>query len=261
MSEAKKRPPYARYAFKNPYNFALLGGFASAALLTGNWWLGVVGAAGEALWMLFAPDSKLMRKLAWDKQFSEEQNLERARALAEKLRALPPAAAARCQALVLKQGAIQGLARDNPALGAEMLAQELTKLDDLVAAFIELASTCERYDVYLRSADVDGLERDLRRYRAAVEDRSGAPETRSLARKNLAVLEKRREKYAEIRRDLATATAQLDLIENTFRLLADQIVTMRSPQELGGQLDELMDGVEAIQQTTRETDRLLQSAT
>ncbi len=34
---------------------------------------------------------------------------------------------------------------------------------------------------------------------------------------------------------------------------------MRSPNELSGQLDELLDGVEAVQQTTRETDRLLQA--
>ena len=36
---------------------------------------------------------------------------------------------------------------------------------------------------------------------------------------------------------------QLDLIENSFQLIADQIVTMQSPHELTGQLDELLDGV------------------
>ncbi len=44
-----------------------------------------------------------------------------------------------------------------------------------------------------------------------------------------------------------------------FRLLADQIVTMRSPQELCGQLDELLDGVEAVRQTSRQTEKLLQA--
>ena len=58
---------------------------------------------------------------------------------------------------------------------------------------------------------------------------------------------------------ISQARGQLELIENTFRLLADQIVTMRSPTELSGQLDELLDGVEAVRQTTRETDRLLQA--
>ena len=30
-SDDKPRPPYAQYAFKNPYNYAVMGGFASAA--------------------------------------------------------------------------------------------------------------------------------------------------------------------------------------------------------------------------------------
>ena len=77
--------------------------------------------------------------------------------------------------------------------------------------------------------------------------------------KNLAILTQRREKIAEIRRFITKAHGQMDLIENTFRLLADQIVTMRSPQELGGQLDELIGGVEAVRTTARETEAFFQA--
>jgi hypothetical protein len=48
-------------------------------------------------------------------------------------------------------------------------------------------------------------------------------------------------------------------MENTFRLLGDEIVTMQSPSELGTRLDELREGVEAVRQTTRETERFLQA--
>ena len=125
-------------------------------------------------------------------------------------------------------------------------------------AFLELSVTCARYQDYLGSVDVDEIERDLRRYHQIID--KGEGDKRALAQKNIAVLEKRKEKYAEIRGYLSSARGQLELIENTFRLLADQIVTMRSPTELSGQLDELLDGVEAVRQTTRETDKLLQPA-
>ena len=59
----------------------------------------------------------------------------------------------------------------------------------------------------------------------------------------------------EIRRYLDVARGQLDLIENSFQLIADQIVTMQSPQELSGQLNELLDGVESIRQTAVDTER------
>jgi hypothetical protein len=256
-SDEKPRPPYAKYAFKNPYNYAVMGGFASAALMTGNWWLGLAGAGAEALWMLFAPDSRLLRKLWFDKRHQQDADAARKAELDAKFKLLPEPDAMRCLALREKQEQINKLANENPAFTIDLLSGELTKLDDLVRAFLELSVTCARYQDYLGSVDVDEIERDLRRYHQIVD--KGEGDKRNLAQKNIAVLEKRKDKYAEIRGYLSSARGQLELIENTFRLLADQIVTMRSPQELSGQLDELLDGVEAVRQTTRETDRLLQA--
>jgi hypothetical protein len=255
--EEKKRPPYAKYAFRNPYNLAILGGLMSTAALTGNWWLGLVGAGWEALWMLFAPDSKLLRKVWFDKIFAAEQDAAKRRELDAKFKLLPETDAMRCLALREKQEQIMKLATENPSFTVDLLSGELQKLDDLVRAFVELSVTCARYQDYLQSVDLDEIERDLRRYQQITERSDG--ERRQLAQKNLAVLQKRKEKYAEIRGYLSSARGQLELIENTFRLLADQIVTMTSPRELGGQLDELLDGVEAVRQTTRETDKLLQT--
>src|SRR6267142_2686730 len=143
-SDEKPRPPYARYAFKNPYNYAIMGGFASAAVLTGNWWLGLAGAGIEAIWMLFAPDSRLLRKLWWDKQHAEDEDTRKRAELDAKFKLLPESDAMRC-------------------------------LD------------------YLQSVDVDEIERDLRRYHQILD--RGEADKRNLAQKNIAVLEKRKEKY------------------------------------------------------------------
>ena len=258
-SDDKPRPPYAKYAFKNPYNYAVMGGFASAALLTGNWWLGLAGAGVEALWMLFAPDSRLLRKLWFDKRHAgrSERRAQQAE-LDAKFKLLPEPDAMRCLALREKQEQINKLAHGESVVHRSICCRgELQKLDDLVRAFLELSVTCARYQDYLGSVDVDEIERDLRRYHQILD--KGEGDKRTLAQKNIAVLEKRKEKYAEIRSYLSSARGQLELIENTFRLLADQIVTMRSPTELSGQLDDLLDGVEAVRQTTRETDKLLQA--
>jgi len=71
------------------------------------------------------------------------------------------------------------------------------------------------------------------------------------------VIQKRVERVHEITRYLGVARAQLDLIENSFQLIADQIVTMQSPNELSGQLDDLLDGVDSIRQTALDTEKLL----
>ena len=109
------------------------------------------------------------------------------------------------------------------------------------------------------------LESDRRRWEAIVKKQDSVQDTvqskrnseTDIARKNLAVIMKRFDKMKEIHHYLTLARGQLDLIENSFQLIADQIVTMQSPQELTGQLDELLDGVESIKQTAADTERLL----
>jgi hypothetical protein len=251
------KPPYAKYAFANPYNLATLGGLGAAALLTGNWWLGLLAAGFEVLWMVFAPDSRLLRRLWFDKRHATETAAAREAELAAKLAILPPAEADRCRALVAKHASINALARENPALTADLLGPDLQKLGDLVRAFTDLSITCARYREYLRTIDATAIERDRARYQEAVKQ-SKDPEKRALMQKNLSVLAQRQDKYEEIRGYLFSATGQLDLIENTFQLLADQIVTRRSPLELTGQLDDLINGVETAKTTAREAERMLQ---
>ena len=67
--------------------------------------------------------------------------------------------------------------------------------------------------------------------------------------KNAAVLEKRLATIQDIQNFLARARGQMNLIENTVRLLRDQALTMTSPGQLTEQLDDLLTGVEAVQQT------------
>jgi len=239
----------------NAYNLSLLGGVLTVATATQNWWLAGVGACLEGLWMLFAPDSTVLQKTWFDKYHQSELQAARAADIEAKLKALSQQEAARCNALQSTRDQILNLARDNPALTQDLLGRELAKLDELVTSFVDLEYTCLRYSIYLSSVDTQQIERDAARYEQFIQ--SGAEEGRAVAQKNLAVLKMRRDKYAEIARDMRLAHGQLNLIENTFRLLADQIVTMRSPAELGGQLDDLIDGVESIRQTARETEHFM----
>jgi hypothetical protein len=255
VSSQDPKPPYSKYAFLNAYNLSVLGGAFTFAAATQNWWVAAVGAGIEGLWMLFAPDSRLLQKLWFDKYHQTVLDEKREAELNAKLAALPPQELHRCRALR------QLLASDNPAFTQDLLKQELGKLDQLVLSFVELASTCTRYAQYLRSVDVNQIESESSRFEriiAANDEAAGEErEKRALAQKNLAVLGKRRDKYAEIASSLSVSRGQLDLIENTFKLLADQIVTMRTSSELAGQLDELIDGVESIRQTARETEKFM----
>ncbi|HZB44678.1 MAG TPA: hypothetical protein VE360_05520 [Pyrinomonadaceae bacterium] len=251
------RRPYVKAAFANPYNLSLFLGALTAAGITNSPFLGVMTVCLEALWMVFAPGSKLLQKALWDPQFDKEERERERAALAARVQALAEHDRLRVEELIARQREINALAAQNPSFTGELLRSELGKTDRLVEAFIDMAVTCARYEYYLGSVDLSEMERDRQRWERVVQKGAKGGGEANIARKNLAVILKRLEKMKEIQQYLSVARGQLDLIENSFQLIADQIVTMQSPQELTGQLDELLDGVESIKQTAADTERLL----
>ena len=256
---------YLKAAFANPYNLSLLVGGLAASVLTLNPLLAIITVGLEVLWVVNAPGSKKLQEWLWDPSFDAQQQAQDQAARATRLESLDESDRERVVSLFARQQEINGLAAQNPSFTGELLRTELTKTDRLVEAFIDMAITCGRYDAYLNSIDLSELERDRRRWEAIVNrEDTGQKTVQSkrnseidIARKNLAVIMKRFDKMKEIHHYLTLARGQLDLIENSFQLIADQIVTMQSPQELTGQLDELLDGVESIKQTAADTERML----
>ena len=74
-----------------------------------------------------------------------------------------PPIAERVDDLVARQADIHRLAAQNPSFTGDLLRTELTKTERLVDAFIDMAVTSARYDAYLQSVDVGGLDDDRAR--------------------------------------------------------------------------------------------------
>lgn len=252
-----EKRPYLKFAFANPYNLSLLGGALLAAGVTLNPFLAAIALGAEALWLLYAPDSTRLRMLLWDPRFDTLRRALEAEERSKRMANLSARDRERVGLLIEKQQQINSLAERNPSFTGELLKTELTKTGRLVDAFIEMAITCGRYEEYLDSIDLGGLERDRARWEREVRSgTNGDPQT-EVAKKNFAIILKRIDKMREIQSYLKTARSQLDLMENSFQLIADQIVTMQSPQELSGQLDELLVGVESIRETAIDTEKFL----
>lgn len=252
-----ERKPYLWMAFANPYNLSMLAGSVSIAAIIQEPLLALAALSAEALWLVFGPGSRLLQRYLWDPALERERRALEAKARENLLAALNPPERHRVEDLVARQEQIRSLASLNPSFTGDLLRDELQKTNRLVDAFLELALSCLRYEQYLDSIDVSELDRDRVRYSETV--RVGSPDDpqTEIARKNLEIVDKRLDRMEEIRRYLNVARGQLDLIENSFQLIADQIITMQSPRELSGQLDELLDGVEAIRETARDTERIL----
>jgi hypothetical protein len=250
-------PPYFKFAFANPYNLSLIVGGLATAVVVMNPIVAIVTAAAEALWLLHAPDSRLLRKLVWDPKFASMLEEARNQERANKIASLDREETTRVRLLISKNYEITKLAASNPTFTGDLLRSELAKASALVDSFIDMSVACHRYEDYLSHLDVKNLERDRQMWTTRIsQGAAGDPQT-EIAKKNLAVIVKRIDKLREIKNYTSVARGELDLIDNTFQLIADQILTMQSPHELSGQLDELLSGVEAVRETAIDTESLM----
>jgi hypothetical protein len=254
-----EKRPYLKFAFSNPYNLSLFTGALAAAGLTLNPLLALTAIGLEALWLLYAPDSKRLRHLLWDPRFEQVREALQQQDRESRMQVLGENDRTRVTELISRQRQIRLLANSNPSFTGELLRAELVKTDRLVDAFIDMATNTARYEQYLGSVDLNALSRERTRWEVNCKSGKEGDAEVDVARKNLAIVLKRIDKLQEIKRYMAVARGQLDLIDNSFQLIADQIVTMQSPQQLSGQLDELLDGVESIRQTAVDTERILNS--
>ncbi len=246
------RPNYLKAAFANVYNLGLLGGALVASAMTGDWVIGAAAVGAEAIWLILGPDFKLFRRAVDKAERAEKEKADRAR-VAKLMEALPEREWQRAHALDELKREIERDMQTNPSFQAILLQSELDKLSQLHQSFVQLASACTRAESYLMAVDLKDLQRQMQAQKS-VEERMLDPAVREIARKNQHVLEKRLETIEEIQKFLARARGQMNLIENTVRLLRDQVLTMTSPDQLGEQLDDLLTGVSAIQASTKDNE-------
>jgi len=248
-------PPYGRYAFLNPYNLSMFLGATALGLLTGHHWIVVLACAAELIWMIFAPDSKLLRRLWFDRTFARAERAYNEERCRKKVAELAPNDRSRLAFLAEQQGLIERLAKDNPSLTVDLLHDELAKLDALLEDFVDLAINAGRAEKHAQTFDFTAMRRSWHVYEQTASLYPIGDARRVVAEKNLSVLRKRRARYDDLCRSIQVARGQMELIEQTFRLLADEIVTMASPRELGGRIDELRVAVDAVRETADDTSR------
>jgi hypothetical protein len=249
-------PPYGRYAFLNPYNISLMVGAGATAAATGHWWIAICAAAVEGLWMLFAPDSKVLQRGIWDKRWEQARKDDHDERQNKKYLLLTPQDQHRAAGLRDQRARIYQLASDNPSLTVELMKDELAKLDGLLEDFLDLALVCGRCEQQLRGFDLVAMQRSWQFYDDQVKRFPEGDKRRQVAVKNLEVLGQRKNRMDAMQRNLQTARGQMDLMENSFRLLGDEIVTMANPTELGARLDDLRIGVQAIRESSEETEEI-----
>lgn len=243
---------YLKAAFWNLYNLALLGGALTASTATGEYALGAVALGAEALWLAFGSRARPFRRSVDRKRRERENKKERER-VARSMHALPEKEWARAKALDDLRADIARDMKQNPSFAYLLVQPEVDKLEQLHASFVALAQGCVKAEKHLKQADERELIRQIDREKG-VQTSAEDSSVRELAAKNVEVLVKRLDSLRDIQGFLRRARGQMTLIENSVRLLRDQVLTMQRPATLDEQLDDLLNGVAAVKSALREDD-------
>jgi hypothetical protein len=255
MEQLPERPSYFRYAFANAYNLSLLCGAMAVAAGTGDWSVAAIASGIEALWLFIGADTAPFRR--WVDRQHRARLLEAARARRrERILALPDQRD-RERAIDLIQahkemGAELG---KNENWSGDLVRGEYDRLESLLDAWVDLAEAADRFEGYSRQFDVNQLKRELQAQQRLSREQGEDPESRGLAAKNAELLGKRIATLEEMVTLVQRTRGQMGVIENTFRLLRDQIASLKVPQDIHGQIDEIVANVDAVRSVLAEGDQ------
>jgi hypothetical protein len=138
------------------------------------------------------------------------------------------------------------------------LEQMEQKLQGLLQAYLRLLFAARQATEYLHTTDPEGIKRDLAKLQKTLE--SDPPKVQEINRKRVEILTKRLEKFEKVRENQKVVDAQCLALEDVLQLIRDQSVTMRDPQQVSDQLENLVHDVEQTEETVRQVEAIFEMA-
>jgi hypothetical protein len=129
---------------------------------------------------------------------------------------------------------------------------QLRELESTWEAFVDLLDEYRRRKNHLRTINRQTVENQLRQAERTSQFSDAA--TRPLHDKNVDILRRRLQTFDDIERSVKRVEAQLQMIENFFGLVNDQVVTMPTPEHiLSLDFDSLLSSIEMTKEILQQT--------
>jgi hypothetical protein len=129
---------------------------------------------------------------------------------------------------------------------------QVHELETTWEAFVDLLDEYRRRKNHLRSINRQAIENQLRQAERSAEFSDEA--TRQLHEKNVSILRRRLKTIDDIERSVKRVEAQLQMIENFFGLVNDQVVTMPTPEHISAlDFDTLLASIETTKEILQQT--------
>lgn len=128
------------------------------------------------------------------------------------------------------------------------------KIEELLSNYITLLDLHRRYEVYMNSSMEEALRREIAKEEESLESIS-SERLRQTKTRRLAILKKRLKKFESAKEKNMICETHLETIEDAVRYIYEQSMTMSDPEEVGFQLDNLLNEVEETSQLIHDLDQ------
>ena len=251
-------PSYYKHAINEKANLIGVGASLALACLLFTPIPVIVGAAAEAMYLIFVPDSRWYRRIV-DARYEKEVAARRQAMKEQILKELPSQDRARFARLEeLRERIHEGMSKQGQDVRS-LMSSELRKLDYLLDSFLSFLSAHARYEAHLRDIRPGEVDAEIRQLtnRLSQETDDGV---KKVLQQNLDLLNRRKEILDGVVKNMRVVAGQLDAIENTFELINDRVVSMKSPEQISADLQAVVENVDMTANVIEETAPLLEQA-
>jgi hypothetical protein len=248
---------FVKEAFHLQYNWIALAGAGVFALLSGSLLPAILGGI-ELMYLAIVPQNWRFQRLVRSWKFSEEQQKHQQK-LSQMLRSLPTDMQSRYWKLAEVCSSIHNNFNQLSTTSQIFLQQMDGRLTGLLNGYTRLLLAAAQQQQYLRSTDQNEIKREVATLQKSLS--SDPPRVQEINKKRVEILNKRLEKYDKLCENRKVVDAQCAAVEDVLHLIRDQSVTMRDPQQISDQLDNLVKDVEETEQTVQQVEAIFSDLT
>jgi hypothetical protein len=244
---------FVKEAFNLQYNWIALAGACLFALVSGSLLPIILAGGVELMYLAVVSQNWRFQRLVRSWKF-EEALQQREAQFAAMLNSLSPEERARYFKLAQVGASVRGNFAQLSSTSQVFLQQMDSRLDGLLHGYARLLLVSSQQQQYLKSTDPNEIKHEIAVLQRDMD--SDAPKVQEINKRRIEILKKRIEKYQKICENQDVVNAQCSAVEDVLHLIRDQSVTMRDPQQVSDQLDNLVRDVEQTEQTVQQVEAI-----
>ena len=256
--DQSKNINFVKEAFHLQYNWIALAGAGVFALVSGSLLPAILAGGIELMYLAIVPQNWRFQRLVRSWKFSEEQQKHQQQ-LTQMLRNLPSDMQSRYWKLGEVCSSIHNNFNQLSTTSQIFLQQMDGRLSGLLNGYARLLLAAAQQQQYLRSTDQNEIKREVATLQKTLS--SDPPRVQEINKKRIEILNKRLEKYDKLCENRKVVDAQCLAVEDVLHLIRDQSVTMRDPQQISDQLENLVHDVEETEQTVQQVEAIFNDLT